>query len=61
MEKPRQRGRAVAFLMGLFLVAVGIPMLICPGPGLASIAAGLALLGYAFTGKRAEDRPAPKS
>lgn len=61
MAKPRQRGRAVAFLTGLFLIAIGIPMLVCPGPGLASIAAGLGLLGFAVTGKRkAEELPALK-
>lgn len=31
--------------LGVALVILGVPMLVCPGPGLASILLGLALIG----------------
>ena len=37
-------GRAVNIVAGTALVAIGIPMLIFPGPGLLTLAAGGALL-----------------
>jgi hypothetical protein len=29
---------------GIVLVLIGIPMLVCPGPGMASIAAGIGMI-----------------
>jgi hypothetical protein len=33
---------------GLVLVLIGIPMLVCPGPGLVTIVAGLGMIGAAL-------------
>lgn len=30
---------------GIGLVVIGVPMLVCPGPGIASIVLGLSLIG----------------
>jgi hypothetical protein len=35
----------VPLFLGVSLVLIGIPMLICPGPGAAVIAAGLGMIG----------------
>ncbi len=40
--------RGCLSLVGIALVIVGIPMLVCPGPGMLVISAGLALI---FTGR----------
>lgn len=42
---------------GLVLVAVGIPMLVCPGPGVATIAAGLGMIAVGLGIKRREGGP----
>jgi len=31
-------------IAGVILVLIGIPMLVCPGPGMASIAAGVGMI-----------------
>ena len=41
-------GGFVQMLVGIFLVMVGVPMLILPGPGLLSIIGGLALTASGF-------------
>lgn len=52
-------GRKVA---GLLLILAGIPMLVLPGPGLAAILAGLALLGSSGTrGSRPGEDPDEQS
>ncbi|TLM76295.1 MAG: hypothetical protein FDZ70_06745, partial [Actinobacteria bacterium] len=38
--------------LGALLVLVGIPMLVCPGPGAATIASGLAMIGASFARRR---------
>ena len=45
--------RGTALLLGVALVLLGIPMLVCPGPGIATILAGSGFLLYAITGKGA--------
>ena len=53
--------RAARIGGGTALIIVGIPMLVLPGPGLLSIAAGLALLGTEYDwAKRILDRAKPK-
>ncbi|NNF69234.1 MAG: hypothetical protein HKN01_05640 [Acidimicrobiia bacterium] len=42
-DKPMAR-RVGRVLLGSSLVAVGVPMLVLPGPGLLSIAAGVSLV-----------------
>ncbi|HZD00467.1 MAG TPA: TIGR02611 family protein [Actinomycetes bacterium] len=44
----RHAWRGVVLVVGLALVAAGLVMLITPGPGLAAILAGLALLSTEF-------------
>lgn len=41
-------GGLVQMLVGAFLVMIGVPMLILPGPGLLSIIAGLALAASGY-------------
>ncbi|MCL2503427.1 MAG: hypothetical protein FWE94_02300 [Coriobacteriia bacterium] len=36
--------RAATFIGGVFLVLIGIPMLVCPGPGMLAIGTGFALI-----------------
>lgn len=38
--------------VGLVLVAVGIPMLVCPGPGIGSILLGVSLIAIGLGIKR---------
>ncbi len=40
-------------VLGALLVLVGIPMLICPGPGMAVILAGLGMIGVGLGLKKA--------
>lgn len=40
--------RGCLSIVGSALVLIGIPMLVCPGPGMLAITAGLALI---FTGR----------
>lgn len=42
-------------VLGLLLVLVGIPMLVCPGPGIAAIAAGLGMLGVDVARKNRQE------
>ena len=58
--------RGFTFAAGAVLVLIGIPMLVCPGPGLLAISMGLALMfagrvadrGFAPSGdSRAADQP----
>jgi len=44
----KQAWRGVVLVVGLTLVAAGLVMLVTPGPGLAAILAGLALLSTEF-------------
>ena len=44
----RQAWRVVVLAVGLVLIAAGLVMLVTPGPGLAAIVAGLALLSTEF-------------
>jgi uncharacterized protein (TIGR02611 family) len=44
----RQTWRVVVLVVGLVLVAAGLVMLVIPGPGIAAILAGLALLATEF-------------
>lgn len=42
---------------GLVLVLIGIPMLVCPGPGLVTIMAGLGMIGAALGVRRKPGAP----
>ena len=42
-------------ILGIIFIAIGIPMLVCPGPGLFMIGAGMTML---LTGRMAEKRRA---
>jgi uncharacterized protein (TIGR02611 family) len=44
----RHAWRVVVLVVGLLLIAAGLVMLITPGPGIAAILAGLALLSTEF-------------
>lgn len=48
----RQTWRIVVLVVGLTLVAAGVVMLVVPGPGIAAILAGLALLSTEFAWAR---------
>jgi uncharacterized protein (TIGR02611 family) len=48
----RQTWRGVVLVVGLALVAAGLVMLVIPGPGIAAILAGLALLATEFAWAR---------
>jgi len=37
---------------GIALVLIGIPMLVCPGPGMASIAAGIGMIAVGLGANR---------
>ena len=45
----RQAWRVLVLVVGLALVAVGLVMLVTPGPGIALVLAGLALLSTEFS------------
>jgi len=47
-------GRAITLFVGIALIALGIPMLVCPGPGLLSIGAGAAMVLGALGIKRTQ-------
>lgn len=42
-------------VLGSLMVLIGIPMLICPGPGVAVILAGLGMIGVGLGIKKAGD------
>jgi uncharacterized protein (TIGR02611 family) len=44
----RHAWRGVVLVVGLVLIAAGLVMLVTPGPGIAAILAGLALLSTEF-------------
>jgi uncharacterized protein (TIGR02611 family) len=44
----RHAWRGVVLVVGLVLIAAGLVMLVTPGPGIAAILAGLALLATEF-------------
>jgi uncharacterized protein (TIGR02611 family) len=44
----RQAWRGVVLVVGLVLIAAGLVMLVTPGPGIAAILGGLALLATEF-------------
>ena len=48
----RERRGCFALAGGVMLVAIGIPMLVCPGPGIASILLGLSLIAASLGLKR---------
>jgi uncharacterized protein (TIGR02611 family) len=48
----RQAWRVVVLVVGLALVAAGLVMLVTPGPGIAAVLAGLALLATEFAWAR---------
>lgn len=48
----RQSRRMVVLVVGLTLLAAGVVMLVLPGPGIAAILAGLALLATEFAWAR---------
>jgi uncharacterized protein (TIGR02611 family) len=48
----RQTRRGIVLVVGLALVAAGLIMLVIPGPGIAAILAGLALLATEFAWAR---------
>lgn len=52
---PKSRGSrgCGSVILGTLLVLVGIPMLICPGPGVAVILAGLGMIGVGLGVKKA--------
>ncbi|MDZ4177802.1 MAG: hypothetical protein U1E29_01005 [Coriobacteriia bacterium] len=53
---PRGRRGCVTVALGSLLVVVGIPMLICPGPGVAVIAAGFGMIAVGL-GLRSPKEP----
>ncbi len=50
---PRGSRGCGSVVLGSILVLVGIPMLICPGPGMATILAGLGMIGVGLGLKKA--------
>lgn len=53
---PAERKGCLPLILGVLLVLIGIPMLVCPGPGVAAIAAGLGMIGASLgIKKRAQD------
>ncbi len=56
-EPPAPRRGCGSFVLGGILVLIGIPMLVCPGPGIASILAGLGLMGFGTARRMAEKDP----
>lgn len=45
----------VSIVLGTLLVLIGIPMLICPGPGVAVILAGLGMIGVGLGLKQRDE------
>lgn len=43
-KEPGRAGGCLKIALGMFLILVGIPMLVLPGPGLISIGAGVMLV-----------------
>lgn len=43
--KPQGFRGCGSIVIGALLVLIGIPMLICPGPGMAAILSGLGMIG----------------
>jgi hypothetical protein len=54
---PHGRRGCLTVAAGLALVAVGVPMLVCPGPGIATVAAGLGMIAVGLGIKRHEGGP----
>ena len=52
---PYRRG-CLAVALGIMLTLVGIPMLICPGPGMAVVTAGLGMVGVGLGLKRRTEK-----
>ncbi len=48
----KQAWRGVVLVVGLTLIAAGLVMLVTPGPGIAAVLAGLALLSTEFAWAR---------
>ena len=44
----------VSIVIGTLLVLIGIPMLICPGPGMAAILSGLGMIGVGLGIKKTD-------
>lgn len=62
MNEPSSTDRrgCVGIALGTLLVLIGIPMLVCPGPGMASILTGAAMIAASLgIGTRREDGPTP--
>lgn len=55
-ERARHRRGCFPVILGGMTVLVGIPMLVCPGPGMAVIAAGVGMIA-AGLGLRTSGRP----
>ncbi|MDI6902060.1 MAG: PGPGW domain-containing protein [Anaerosomatales bacterium] len=51
---PESRSGCASFVLGGILVLIGVPMLVCPGPGIATILAGLGLMGFGTARRVAE-------
>ncbi|MBN2839520.1 MAG: hypothetical protein JXP37_00995 [Coriobacteriia bacterium] len=45
VQKTRGSRGCGGIVIGVLLVLIGIPMLICPGPGMAVILSGLGMIG----------------
>ena len=43
-EPTASRGGCASVALGALLVLFGVPMLVCPGPGVATIAAGVGMI-----------------
>ncbi|MHB1135538.1 MAG: hypothetical protein ACYCXR_06935 [Coriobacteriia bacterium] len=50
---PRGSRGCGSIVIGALLVLIGIPMLICPGPGMAAILSGLGMIGVGLGIKKA--------
>lgn len=54
--QPGRGGSCGSVVAGVALVLVGVPMLVCPGPGIAVITTGVAMIavGLGIRGRRAD-------
>lgn len=52
---PRGSRGCGSIAIGTLLVLIGIPMLICPGPGMAAILSGLGMIGVGLGIKKAAE------